>query len=62
MVGTAGMTVGLYFCTAFNTSVKGGFPARGSGIQSNLLPVPQADNMAQVRPKLWYQGRTPRYV
>ena len=39
---------------------KGGLPARGSGTQIRRLPVSQEANMAQVRPKLWYQGRTPR--
>ena len=52
IVGTAGMSVGLCFWTSFNTSVKGGSPARGSGTQMSLLPLPQADSMATVKPKL----------
>ena len=51
-LGTAGIIVGLYFWTALSTSVKGGLPALGSGIQISLPLTPAAERSATVIPKL----------
>jgi len=60
IVGTAAIIVTLYCSTAFRTSVNGGLPARGSGMQTKLLPVKQAQCITTLQPKLWYMGSTPK--
>ena len=60
IVGTAGIRVGRSRSTSFRTSVNGGVPARGSGTHSSRLALALEASRAQVMPKTWYHGSTPR--